>query len=104
MSEEAIQKFKAVVKASPEDELARFSLGNAYWGAGRYREAAEHLAKALSLKSDWMAAAILLGKCYIALGEKEEAKAAFQKALTLAICQCHEGPREELEALLKEIG
>ena len=99
----AIQRFEAVVKASPRDELARFSLGNAYWGAGRYREARDQLREALSIKPDWMAVAILLGKCHMELGEKKEAKEIFQRALELAICQCHEGPREDLQELLKEL-
>jgi len=101
--DDAIQRFKAIVETSPKDELARFSLGNTYWGAGRYREARDQLKVALSLKPDWMAVAILLGKCHMELGEKKEAREVFQRALELAVCQCHEGPKEELQDLLKEL-
>ena len=102
MNDETLRRFKAVVEASPDDELARFSLGNAYWGAGRYAEARDELQKATALKPDWMAAAILLGKCHMELGEKEKAKEVLQKALTLATCQKHTAPREEIEGLLRE--
>lgn len=104
MSEETLHRFKAVVESSPEDELARFSLGNAYWGEGRYAEAKEQLEKALALKPEWMAVAILLGKCYIELGEKGEAVKVLQKALQLATCQKHLAPKEEIEELLRELG
>jgi len=103
MDQNAIEKYQKILKVSPEDELARFSLGNVYWDAEQYQEAKVHFQVAFQQKPDWMAVAILLGKCHLALGEKKEAKKSFEAALRLAISQHHEGPREELEGLLKAL-
>jgi len=47
--------------------------------------------------------AILLGRCELALGARDRARAAFERALELAIVQHHEGPQAELKELLQII-
>jgi Flp pilus assembly protein TadD len=89
-----------MVERFPENELARFSLGKALFDQGRFSEAREQLAVALSKRSDWMVVQILIGKCDLELGDHQRARAAFERALQLAIEQRHEGPQAELENLL----
>jgi hypothetical protein len=46
---------------------------------------------------------IQLGKSLITLGRPAEARSILQHALQLAIAQHHDGPRDELAALLKTL-
>jgi uncharacterized protein HemY len=97
---ERIERFRKMVAESPENELARFSLGKALFDARLYAEAKEHFAAAVSKKADWMAALILLGRCELALGNQQAARDILQRAHTLAVQQGHVGPKEEIELLL----
>ncbi len=100
---EKIERFKAVVSLSPDDELAQFTLGQALFEEGRFEEAKNHLGKACELKGDWMVPAILYSKCLLELGEKEKARPALERALQLAREQHHDSPAEELEFLISEL-
>ncbi len=94
---------REMVAKFPENELARFSLGRALFDAGDVAGAREHLSAALARKPDWMVVQILLGKCDLAEGKREDAVRAFERGLQLAIAQHHEGPQAELEELLSEL-
>ena len=87
----------------PDNELARFSLGKAYFDARRFPEAKEQFELALARKPDWMVVQILIGKCDLDLGHRDAAKAAFERARQLAIEQKHEGPLAEMEQLLEDL-
>ena len=92
--------FRRHVATDPANPLFRFSLGQALWTEGDATGAVEHLRLAADSKADWMMPRILLGKCLLAAGDRDGAKAAFADALALAVAQGHEEPEEELRALL----
>ena len=98
-----IEKHRALVDQFPDNEMARFSLGKALHDAGQLAEAKEQFVIALERKPDWMIVQILAGKCDLALGDTTAAKAAFERGRELAIEQEHDGPREEMDALLAEL-
>jgi tetratricopeptide (TPR) repeat protein len=100
---EAIARHQKLLEQYPNNELARFSLGKAYFDLGQFVEAKEQFMLALSRKPDWMVVQILIGKCDLALGNKAEAKTSFEKAKQLAIDQNHEGPLAEMEQMLAEL-
>jgi len=100
---DAIARHQKLLEQYPNNELARFSLGKAYYDLGQFAQAKEQFEIALTRKPDWMAVCILRGKSDLALGNKAAAKTAFERALRLAIDQNHEGPREEMEQLLAEL-
>lgn len=100
---ETIERCQKMVQQFPQNELARFSLGKALFDAGEFQRAKEHLEIALAKKADWMVVQILIGKCALSLGQKASAKAAFERALQLAIDQNHEGPQMEMEQALAEL-
>ena len=102
--QDTIAHYEKMVEQFPENELARFSLGKALFDAGEISRAKEQLFAALTKKPDWMVVQILLGKCDLMLGNKPGAKAAFERALQLAIEQNHEGPKMEMEEALAELG
>jgi len=97
---EAITRHQKLLEQYPDNELARFSLGKAYFDAGQIQEAKEQFDHAIAKKPDWMVVQILIGKCELTLGHKAEAKTAFELAKQLAIEQNHEGPLAEMEQML----
>lgn len=100
---ETIERFEKLLSQNPNNGLARFSLAKALFDSNRFPEAKPHFERALAQKPEWMMAQILLGKCELALGDKEKARSSFQRGLQLAIDQHHEGPQAELEAILQEL-
>ena len=98
---DAIERARRLVDQYPDNEMARFSLGKAWYDAGDFASAKEQFSIALARKPEWMVVQILLGKCDIQLGDRTAARAAFEKALQLAIDQKHEGPVEEMRELLE---
>lgn len=95
--------FKKMVEQAPQNELFRFSLGQALFDEGSYAEAIEHLEVCREKKAEWMMPLVLLGKSYLEVGRIQEAKKALQGALDLAISQEHETPEAELRALLADL-
>jgi tetratricopeptide (TPR) repeat protein len=100
---EIIARYTKLLDQYPTNELARFSLGKAYFDLGEFARAREHFELALAKKADWMVVQILLGKCELALGNADAAHQAFERARKLAIDQNHEGPLAEIEALIADL-
>jgi tetratricopeptide (TPR) repeat protein len=98
-----IERHRQMVAQYPQNELARFSLGKALYDEGVIAEAKEHFTIALEKKPDWMVVQILIGKCELVEGNREKAKAAFERARELAKAQNHEGPLAEMEQMLSEL-
>ncbi len=102
-TEDLIAKYEGLLKARPDDELLHFSLGKAYYDAGRITEAETELRLALKAKPDWMVVTMLLAKIALQQNDPAAARALYQKGLELAIAQDHEGPQEEIRAALRRL-
>lgn len=96
------ESFASLVARHPENELFHFSLAQALVAEHRLRDAVEHYKFCVAKKADWMMPRILLGKLYLELGQKPEARLQLQDALKLAVEQAHEEPERELRQLLSE--
>jgi predicted Zn-dependent protease len=103
MNAETIERWRKVVEAQPGNDLARFSYAKALFDALKFDEARAQFESALARKPDWMVVQILLGRCFLATGDKAGARAAFERGLELAVAQHHEGPQAELEQLLADL-
>lgn len=99
-----IERWRQLLAQYPDHELARFSLGKAYFDAGEFQLAGEQFERAVARKADWMAAQILLGRCQMRLGQREAAAATLKHAHHLAQVQNHQGPLAETAELLRELG
>jgi len=99
-----IAKYEGLLKDRPHDELLHFSLGKALYDAGRVPEAETHLRAALAAKPDWMVVTMLLAKIALQRDDTTGARLLYQKGLELAIAQDHEGPEEEIRAVLEKLG
>ncbi len=95
-----VEQFQSLFTASPDNELFRFSLAQAFIDAGRDSEAIPHLEYCAEKKADWMMPRIMLGKILLASGETARARPLLEAALQLAIDQDHDDPAEELRAIL----
>jgi tetratricopeptide (TPR) repeat protein len=98
-----IDKWAQLVAKNPDNELARYSLASAYYDEGRFAEAEPHFMRALELKDDWVMAYILRARCLIRLGRAEEAKPLLARGREHSIRQRHDGPVEEIDAILAEL-
>jgi Flp pilus assembly protein TadD len=98
------ETFAALVARQPENELFHFSLAQAFVAENEPAAAVAPFLYCVQKKADWMMPRILLGKVYLQLGQRENARIQFSDALKLAIEQSHEDPERELRALLAEIG
>ncbi|MGD0650021.1 MAG: molecular chaperone DnaJ [Verrucomicrobiia bacterium] len=103
MSNDRIAKALELLQKFPDNDLARYSLAQAYFDAGGLRKRCRHLRPLCAKKNDWMVVHILLGKSLIAPDRGAEAKPILEHAHELAVAQHHDGPREELEELLKTL-
>lgn len=94
--------FRTLVEQHPQNEMFRFSLGQALVQEERPGDAIPHLQFCVERKPDWMMPRILLGKSLLAVGRRAEARPVLAAALALAVDQNHEEPEAELRALLTD--
>lgn len=97
------EHFGALVARQPDNEMFRFSLAQALAAEGRPAEAIPHYEFCVAKKADWMMARILLGKLFLQLGRRADAKPLLESALRIAVDQQHEDPERELRALLADL-
>ena len=97
------EHFAALVARLPDNELFRFSLAQALLAEGQPTAAVEHLIVCANKKPDWMMPRILLGKTFLALQQKVDARTWLEQALHLAVTQNHDDPAQELRQLLAEL-
>ncbi len=103
MSNDRLDRALKLWEQFPDNELTRYNLAQALFDADDHEGAAEHFRALCAKRADWMVVHILLGKSLLELGRREEARSFIQQALQLAVDQHHDGPREELEELLKTL-
>ena len=103
MSNDRIARFTAMVERFPDRSPPRFSLARALQDSGEYQAAVGHYAEALRLQPDLMMAALHRAQCFFELSQFEEAKAAAEQALQLAVKQGHTGPQADANELLEDI-
>jgi Flp pilus assembly protein TadD len=103
VSHDRIPKALELWRKFPDNDLSRYNLAQAYCDAGEFASAVEHLNALAGKKHDWMVVHILLGKCLLNTGRRDEARRILRHAHQLAIAQLHDGPREELEELLRSL-
>lgn len=101
---ERIDLWKEQVAEDPDNELARFSLAQAYFQEKEWGNALAEYEAALAKKPDWMMATIQRGQCLIKLGRIAEAKAALLAGRELAVKQNHKDPQQEIDEILEDLG
>ncbi len=80
----AIENFEKMLAAGKDNAVLRFSLGNAYLGAGEAAKAVPHLQKAVEHDPKYSAAWKLLGRALNESGDPRGALAAYRQGIEIA--------------------
>jgi Fe-S cluster biosynthesis and repair protein YggX len=101
---ERIAQFENMTAADPENEMAHFSLGNAYMKAGRHAEAAGSLEKVTELNPDMSKAFQLAGESMIQAGWEDKAVSVLERGYEIAASKGDLMVRDAIETALEGIG
>jgi len=98
-----ISAWQSRVAAAPGNLLFRFSLAQVLLRAGQVAESVPHLDHCIAGRSDWLLATLLRADAHRALGQTDEARRDYARALELAIAQNHEDPGHTARRALEEL-
>jgi Fe-S cluster biosynthesis and repair protein YggX len=104
MNADRIAQFEKMAAADPTNEMAHFSLGNAYLQVGRHAEAAQSLRRCLDLVPDMSKAWQLCGQAEIGAGWSDRAVATLTKGYEIAASKGDRMPQQAMGDLLRSIG
>ncbi len=102
--EERITQFENMAHADPENEMAHFSLGNAYLQADRAAEAAKSLQRCIELNPEMSKAYQLAGDAMIKAGWTDQAVETLNTGYEVAGAKGDLMPRNAMADLLRAIG
>jgi len=102
-AEERIAQWEQMAREAPDD-MAYFSLGNAYKDADRPEDAQGAFAKAIELNPGMSRAYQLQGQVLIRLGREDEAGPILTKGYTVAAERGDVMPQKAIGSLLEKIG
>lgn len=95
--------FRDMVREFPDSAMGHFSLGKYLLETGRWAESVTSLEKAVSLDPDYAAAFVSLGDAFAGAGEKDKARAAWQRALGTPHGKRDQSLQADLEARMEEL-
>ena len=101
---ERIERFEHMAEADPDNEMAHFSLGNAYAQVGRHEEAAHSFQRCTEINPEMSKAWQLCGLQLVEAGAKEEATPILMKGYEVAASKGDLMPRDAIAELLRSIG
>lgn len=99
----AIENFEKLLASGKDSALLRFSLGNAYLGAGDPARAAQHLEKAVQQDPNYSAAWKLLGKALNENGDARAALEAYRRGIEVAQAKGDIQAAKEMAVFAKRI-
>jgi tetratricopeptide (TPR) repeat protein len=102
--DERIAQFEKMSEEDPDNDMAHFSLGNAYLQAGRYDRAADSLQRAIAINADLSKAYQLAGQALLATGDQDRAVAVLESGYEVAARKGDLMPREAIAGLLASMG
>ena len=102
--EQRIERFEHMAKADPENEMAHFSLGNAYSQMGRHAEAAEAFEECTRINPEMSKAWQLCGQEMVQAGWEDKAVKVLERGYEVAASKGDLMPRDAIADLLRSIG
>jgi Fe-S cluster biosynthesis and repair protein YggX/cytochrome c-type biogenesis protein CcmH/NrfG len=99
-----IEQFKKMASDDPSNELGHFSLGRAYFEAGRYDEAAESFERVIQLNSNLSRAYHLLASTLLKQGKRDAAVERLTQGVRIAHARGDMMPKNEMMKMLQELG
>ena len=104
MNADRIAQFEKMAAADPTNEMAHFSLGNAYLQTQRFAEASKSLQRCLELVPDMSKAWQLCGQAEIGAGWTDRAVVTLTKGYEIAASKGDRMPQQAIAELLRSIG
>ncbi len=102
--QERIARFENMAQADPDNEMAHFSLGQAYSQAGRHREAAEAFLRCVELAPAMSKAWQLAGEALVEAGLREQAIDTLTRGVREAEQRGDRMPAQAMRQLLESLG
>jgi predicted Zn-dependent protease len=96
-----IEVFQQMLAADPENTMVRFGLANELLKAERWPEAIEALNVYLQQADDEGAAYGMLARAYERTGQRDEARAAYEKGIQTALAHNHPSMAEDYRMTLE---
>ena len=78
------EMFRKLLERDPDNPMVLYSLGSELFKEGEYKEAREHLSRAVRNKPDYSVAYRTLGRALFELGEDDEAGRVFAEGREVA--------------------
>jgi len=95
---------KQVLEQNPEDAFARYGLAMEYSRAGEIETALAEFKKLLEAHPDYIAGYQMAGQMLSSAGRYEEAQQMLQSGIARAESSGNKHAREEMQALLMDLG
>lgn len=102
--DDRIARFENMASADPDNDMAHFSLGNAYLQAGRAEDAARSLQRCLELNDAMSKAWQLAGDALAQSGRRDEAVDTLRRGYEIAAARGDLLPRDAMADLLRSMG
>ena len=102
--DDRIEQFENMAEADSENDMAHFSLGNAYLQADRFAEAAKSLQKCIDINPDMSKAYQLAGEAMIKSGWEDMAVDVLNRGFEVASSKGDLMPKNAMADLLRSIG
>lgn len=104
MTTDRISQFEKMAREDPENDMAHFSLGNAYLQVRRSAEAAKSFQKCIELNPHMSKAYQLAGEAMIEAGWADQAVEVLNKGFEIAAGKGDRMPQQAIADLLRRIG
>ena len=104
MNADRIAQFEKMAAADPTNEMAHFSLGNAYLQTGRFADAAVSLEKFVELNPEMSKAFQLGGEALIKAGWEDKAVVFLERGIRVAASKGDRMPQQAMVKLIESIG
>ncbi len=98
-----IDTFEAMLARGQDNEMLRYTLGNAYFVEQQHEKAIEHLRKAVDMKPDYSAAWRVLGRALAADGQLQAARDAFDEGEKVAEANGDKQTAKEINVFRKRV-
>ena len=99
-----IERFENMAAADPSNDMAHFSLGTAYFDAGKFAQAADSFQTCVGLNADMTRAMELGGSALMQAGQASEAETLLRRGFMQASSRGEMRVKDGIAAILKAAG